>query len=478
MLLALGLIASIATAHASSKQEKASEHDDSAVLVLTSENFESTIQEHGKTGVLVKFYAPWCGHCKSMAPAYADAANQLKGKSVLAKVDCTTENDLCGKYGVRGFPTLKWITSAGVIDYESGREVKSLIDFVNEYSSSPVTVVDAKRFEDVLSSTSKNILVGLHDASDEEFLTNFDTIATALRAKQKFVSSSDALLKSKFGVDKLPAVVLLPSFDRTHVLHEGAIHADDVTEFVQREGFPAFAEIGPENYQDYVEREFPVVYVFVQPDEIEAGVETSPVLSAVNKVAPEYRKQLSLVFLDGVKFVNFLENFGTTDTPTIVIAGERFRFMFKDPEVNPENVKKFLDGFLKGELEPHIKSEEIPAKNDGPVKVVVAHTFDEIVFDGSKDVFVEFYAPWCKHCKELAPEFEKLGKKFASHETVVIAKIDATKNDVPVEVEGFPTMMLFSSSSKEGIRYEGERKAAAIESWLLEQLNAEEKYEL
>ena len=57
-------------------------------------------------------------------------------------------------------------------------------------------------------------------------------------------------------------------------------------------------------------------------------------------------------------------------------------------------MQKFAEEFVGGKIEKYIKSEPIPEDNEGPVKVVVGKTFDDIVLNKEKDVFVEFYAPW------------------------------------------------------------------------------------
>lgn len=64
----------------------------------------------------------------------------------------------------------------------------------------------------------------------------------------------------------------------------------------------------------------------------------------------------------------------------------------------------------------------------------MAKTFKEMVTDVDKDVLIEFYAPWCGHCKALAPKYDELGDKMVN-ENVVIAKMDATANDVPPPFE-------------------------------------------
>lgn len=65
--------------------------------------------------------APWCGHCQSLEPEYAKAAGklkELKSDIKLAKVDATIETKLAEKYGVQGFPTIKFFKKGNAVDYQ------------------------------------------------------------------------------------------------------------------------------------------------------------------------------------------------------------------------------------------------------------------------------------------------------------------------------------------------------------------------
>lgn len=108
----------------------------SAVLDLIPSNFDSVVLKSNKP-TLVEFFAPWCGHCKNLAPVYEELATTFessKDKVSIAKVDADAEKELGKRFGVQGFPTLKWFDgkSDKPEDYNGGRDLESLQEFVSK----------------------------------------------------------------------------------------------------------------------------------------------------------------------------------------------------------------------------------------------------------------------------------------------------------------------------------------------------------
>ncbi|OVA16825.1 Thioredoxin [Macleaya cordata] len=107
----------------------------SSVVVLTEDNFDEVVLDETKD-VLVEFYAPWCGHCKSLAPIYEKVASayKLEEHVVVANLDADKYKDLAEKYGISGFPTLKFFPKGNKAgeDYDGGRDLDDFVAFINE----------------------------------------------------------------------------------------------------------------------------------------------------------------------------------------------------------------------------------------------------------------------------------------------------------------------------------------------------------
>jgi len=150
-----------------------------------------------------------------------------------------------------------------------------------------------------------------------------------------------------------------------------------------------------------------------------------------------------------------------SDLPTVRIADTRgdLKKFNMSWEVNQENILKFVEQWQHWTLSVSLKTEEEPAVQSESVYVLVGKSFDRIVMDPSKDVLVEFYAPWCGHCKKLAPIYEEVAKKLSSNKNLVIAKMDATANETDkVTIQWFPTIRFWPAGDKSrSLEFDGDR---------------------
>jgi protein disulfide isomerase len=108
------------------------------VVELTDDNFETYLKS--SPVMMVKFFAPWCGHCKAFAPEYERAAKMIKeqGKQyVLANLDATVHKKAAESYKIQGFPTIKLFINGKPIDFDGERKAEAVITFIDKKTSPP-----------------------------------------------------------------------------------------------------------------------------------------------------------------------------------------------------------------------------------------------------------------------------------------------------------------------------------------------------
>jgi len=236
----------------------------------------------------------------------------------------------------------------------------------------------------------------------------------------------------------------------------------------QGTSIPIIAEVSAENYMVYAQSGKPLAYLFVDP----TSESKDEYIERVRAVAVEHKDEINFVWIDAIKFGDHAKalNLAESVWPSFVIQdlGKQLKYpLEQQTEITTAVVKDWVHSFISGTLQPILKSQPIPETQDEPVYNLVGKEFEQVVLQDDKDVFVEFYASWCGHCKRLKPTWDSLGEHYAAvKDRLIIAKMDAPENDLPSSVSfrvtGFPTLKFKPAGSKEWIDYDGDRSLESL----------------
>lgn len=203
--------------------------------------------------------------------------------------------------------------------------------------------------------------------------------------------------------------------------------------------------------------------------------ESKSLIEEFRTVAKDFKGKVLFVTIDTdiEDHERIMEFFGLkkTEKPEmrlIKLEEEMTKFKPESSDITADKIREFVNKVLDGKLKQHLLSQDLPEDWDKtPVKTLVSTNFDDVAMDKDKDVLVEFYAPWCGHCKQLAPIYDQLGEKYADRADVVIAKIDATTNELEhTKVNSFPTIKLYKKGTNQVIEYNGERTLDGLSQFL------------
>ncbi len=444
--------------------------EEEGVLVLDDKNFDAALKQHQV--IMVEFYAPWCGHCKELAPHYAKAAQALRKDEppvFLAKVDATVSEALAKRFNVEGFPTIKLFTKGEPEEYNGGRTEDEIVQFIRKKSGpASRTLNSVKEVTDyTVNAEAAVIFFGSNENLNKLFLDLAKTYDDVLFGDCKV----EECLKH-FNVND-GNVIVFRNFEPRRVELKTNYTAEELKSFIDSNSTPLVSGFTEKSAQLIFGKNVPGLFFYRSK-----GSKDGKKLDEIaNGLADELKGKIQVIVTDLKDELEqrLAEYIGITDKelPSVRIHDTRqdLKKFNMDGEITRENVLQFVKDWLDGKLVAKLKSEDVKVTESSksqPVLTLVGKNFNEIALDPTKDVFVKFYAPWCGHCKQLAPIWEDLAKKVkAGNPNLIIAKCDSTANDVEGhDIQGFPTLKFFKKDSKTAIDYEGENDLSGLTDFL------------
>ena len=415
-------------------------------------NFDEVVRMHDF--VLMEFYAPWCGHCKNLAPEYEQAATQLKERAVLAKIDAIENTESAEKYKVTGFPALK-IFRDGTFkkDYDGERTAAEIVEYVKRETRLVVAILKNAKDVKLFNAEKYNCSVyGVFPDTESDMYKVFAETAEKQMAQMRGAVGFAVVHKSAglkvAGLDSDDITITVERFDKSRVTLSGkSVLSGDANSFRKSlvdVWVPTYGEMSRYTFNFFLSRRMPCMILFRDPQDEESN---AVVLSLAQKY---YQNKDSMLFgwIDGTSedAKPMAKKIGLDEDklPGLVIDyPAQFTYQVLEKGGNPINrdavaaaIEAFpmKDTLSKEDIERGVgmRSEELPPEYRGKetmkgLTTVIQSNFNEFILEADRDVFVFFWAPWCEKCRKIVQDLEKLCKKL-EQKRIRIAKFQASAN--------------------------------------------------
>lgn len=429
------------------------------VIVLNDNNFEQALHEFEY--VLVDFYAPWCGHCKTLAPEFAKAAEkiaEIRPEIKLCKIDATVEKAAAKKYEVRGYPTILLFIKGrkNPVQFFSVNSASVIVDWLLEKAKPSSQEINSVEDAEKLIAENEVVTIFFGPSTSEAFAQYLEVANDIANDVDKvvYVNTNDQALKDKFEVTSEEAIILFKKFDEGKNIFTGSFDSQSILAFIEKHRFPTIIPFDHRFAKKIFGENNPVL--FLVTDATEAGVRAR---EAFTEVSQEIKDKIVICLATvNQPMVDML--MGTIGvpkgvTPSIRIyrpssANQPTRKFALEGDLTVDNIKTFVDDFVNNKLRPFYKSEPVSENtHEEDVRVVVGKNYEEIVLDDNSDVLMFYYAPLCAPCKTMAPFYASLANKLKDVEGLVIGKMDLTKNEAEgLQTKGFPTIRFYPKGDK------------------------------
>ncbi|KAL7669284.1 hypothetical protein ACOME3_009947 [Neoechinorhynchus agilis] len=436
------------------------------VIVLNDQNFDEFKAQNPR--MLVKFYAPWCVHCKSIAPGYSELAEryqQIRSDVKISEVNATGNPELSNRFNIQHYPTLLLFANEKTFEYLGEPGVDKYIKWMNSKLDFPLKTISTQSDLDFFKHANTVLFVGMFEKNDTSNTKLAKLVDIASQNEDDKISFG--LITDKGLISDLSAkdgmLTVFKQFDEPRVDLEIA-NLDEISDFIKAHSIRLLTEFKPDTAKDLFTMSTNVLLFHSGKSNDMESLRTT-----MENTAKKFRGRVAFGFVDiDIEDNNrVLEYLGLarSDTPAIRLLNlttplRKYKFdSSSSGKITQEALIDFVQSYIDGNAKPYFKSQVLPDNwNKSSVLVLVRENFEEVVFNKSADVLVEFYAPWCGHCQRLSPVFSQLGDYYKDVDGVVIAKMDSTENELEqVAVAAFPTIKLFKRSTNEEVDYSDDR---------------------
>uniref|UniRef100_UPI0037E85581 protein disulfide-isomerase n=1 Tax=Semicossyphus pulcher TaxID=241346 RepID=UPI0037E85581 len=463
------------------RQADESSPDNDGLLQLGKGNFNRALRKYEQ--LLVHFYAPLTVEGHRVLTAFEGAAAELQGSEVkLAVIDVSKEKDLAKELNA---------TDHTIRLYLSGDKHNPVLCPVPQNSASILTwlkrragsaadlITDLSQIE----ASEKVTVVGFFKELSHEYVQVFYAAAIDLPSVSFAVTENNEVI-SKYGLTHdvvfllkesklIQAYRMMPQTCKEELIVFITVYQmDPVTEYTGQTATQILSS--------------PVLnhaLLFIK----QSSADFKGIYSAFNGAAEAFRLKILFVWVNVEEPRNgrMMEYFRVRDfeAPLVRMVNltDHVTYQLNSETLDAEAIKTFCQSYLMGTAKPKIQSEPIPEGwEEQPVKELVGMNLEEVAFHPNKTVFVLFYVPYSKASLAVFPLWEELAEALKERENVVVARIDASANDINMSMQGsYPSLCLFPGLYAErAVVYTGKRKLKDLIKFLDKEMEEAKKYRI
>uniref|UniRef100_A0A665W759 Thioredoxin domain-containing protein n=1 Tax=Echeneis naucrates TaxID=173247 RepID=A0A665W759_ECHNA len=449
------------------------------VLQLKKANFNRALRKH-KQLLSSCHYAPLSAEGPHVSAAFEGAAAELQGSEVkLAVIDVTKEKDLAKDLNATGPPTIRLYIDGdkqNPVPCPVPQTSASILTWLKRRAGSAADIITDSQSEALEELT----VVGFFKDLDQASIQVFYSAAIDLPDINFVVTQNNEVI-SKYGLTH-DVVLLLKKSE--------LIQAYKMTSQTSKEELIIFITV----YQMEPVTEYTgetVTQILTSPVLNHAllfvnksSADISEIYSAFKSAAEAFRLKILfvLVNVDEPRNGRLMEYFRVRDfeAPLIRLVNltDHVSYHLPSDTLDVDTIKTFCQSYLEGKAKPKMQSEPIPEGWDKkPVKELVGMTLEKVTFNPDKTVFVLFYLPYSRESRALFPLWEELAEAFKEQEDVVVARIDASANDINMSMQrSYPSLCLFPALHAERVVvYTGNRKLKDLVKFIEKEMEKAKK---